>query len=356
MPGRLGRWLRPVIKSVLREPGGEVVVPATRERIAKRYRLLAQETEPPRPDMLTKFIEGIEGSRAAVHTKEQPTHPTKQEQPRHPATKHEQPSPPPTKQEHPTHPPTKTKQEQVLFTSTSVIAAGSDTTSLAIATTLRYVVGNPQCYRKVQAEVDEAFESGRLKEPCAYAAGVKLEYLQACIKEALRLHPPISMSLPRVVPAGGDVIDGRFYAAGTIVGVAPFLLHRDTGIWGADAADFKPERWLDSGKPGDQERLKWQSRNFLSFGGGSRQCIGKNISMMEITKTLPRLFWHFSFRLPPIGDASGKYTRRLSPRGSDGSESIHEPWHVSSSWFLNAEELFMRVEARRPEELEDLLD
>lgn len=337
MPGRLGRWLRPVIKSVLREPGGEVVVPATRERIAKRYRLLAQETEPPRPDMLTKFIEGIEGSRAAVHTKEQSTRP-------------------PTKQEQPTPSPPPTKQEQVLFTSTSVIAAGSDTTSLAIATTLRYVVGNPQCYRKVQAEVDEAFETGRLKEPCAYAAGVKLEYLQACIKEALRLHPPISMSLPRVVPAGGDVIDGRFYAAGTIVGVAPFLLHRDTGIWGADAADFKPERWLDSGEAGDQERLKWQSRNFLSFGGGSRQCIGKNISMMEITKTLPRLFWHFSFRLPPIGDASGKYTRRLSPRGSDGSESIHEPWHVSSSWFLNAEELFMRVEARRPEELEDLLD
>lgn len=306
MPWKIGDWIRPLVRFILGEPGGEVIVPATSQRIATRYRLLSQGTEPSRPDMLSKFIEGIAG-------KQDPTQ----------------------------------KQGEVLFTSLSIVGAGSDTTSLALSATLRYVVGHPHCYLRLQQEVDEAFESGSLTEPCSYAAAVRLDYLQACIKEALRLHPPISMSLPRIVPSGGDIIDGRFFPAGTIVGVSPYLLHRNTDVWGADAAAFRPERWLDA----SEETIKTQARNFFSFGGGARQCIGRNISMMEITKALPRLLWHFQFDLLP-----GLTTRHLSPRSTEGVHSEHEPWHVSSGWFLNAEELIMQVRARRPEELEDLLE
>lgn len=238
-------------------------------------------------------------------------------------------------------------KDQVLFTSTSVIAAGSDTTASSLSSTLRFLAGHPRVYARVQQEVDEAFEMSRISEPTEYNAAVKLDYLQACIKEALRLHPPISMSLPRIVPPGGDVIDGIFYAGGTIVSVSPYIVHRDVSIWGDDAAEFKPERWLNV----DEDQRRHLERNFFSFGGGSRQCIGKNISMMEITKTLPRLLWHFKFAIPEDSRA----LRELPGRSTTGRYSDKEPWHVSSSWFLNAEELYLDVVARRPDDRDQIL-
>lgn len=303
MPSFVNQQARKAFKYFLNEPGGEVIAAATRTRIDARYQLLSEGKEPLRNDMLGKFVQA----------------------------KNEDGSP--------------YTQRQVLATATSVIAAGSDTTAVSLSSTLRYLVGNPRAYERVQQEVDQAFETGRVSEPSAYNAAVKLEYLQACIKETLRLHPPISMSLPRLVPPGGDVIDGHFYPGGTIVGVSPYIVHRDRSIWGQDALEFKPERWLNI----NEEQRRHLERNFFSFGGGARQCIGKNISMMEITKTLPRLLWHFDF------SPSATAQRRKPGRGSGGRFAPDEPWHVSSSWFLNAEELYLDVRARRPDERDAIL-
>lgn len=297
-PGVMGP-MRKLLKRFFDEPGPEVIGIHTKTRIDRRFALLAEGKEAERPDMLTKFIDAKNPDGTLC------------------------------------------TPMQVTFNSSSVIAAGSDTTALALAATLRYLVANPRCYARVQAEVDEAFENGKLTEPCMYAAAVKLNYLQACAKEALRLHPPISMSLPRLVPKEGDVIDGRFYPGGTTVSISPFVLHRDPKIWGADANEYRPERWTD-GKGGEEERKNLE-RNFFTFGGGSRICIGKNISLMEITKALPRLLWHFNFQasVRPEGWVG---------RDSDGSTGAHIPWYVTSSWFLNAEHLHLDVSLRRPDE------
>jgi cytochrome P450 len=310
LPPCLGDIGRKAFKFVLKEPGSEVIGTSTRDRVTSRYTLLREGQEPLRPDMLAKFVEAkkSDGSRLS--------------------------------------------QDEVLYTATSVIAAGSDTTSLALASTIRYLLANPQAYEKLQREVDEAFEHGRLSEPCSYAAAVKLPYLQACVKEALRLHPPISMSLPRVVPPEGDFIDGRFYPGGTIVSISPYVIHRDVNIWGQDAREYRPERWLEAEK--SEEQRKDLERNFFSFGGGSRQCIGKNISIMEVTKCLPRLLWHFHFQATPRGRIDSPHT--LRGRGDDGKWNEGEPWHVTSSWFLNAEQLWVDIRARRSDELEMLID
>lgn len=297
-PGVMGP-MRKLLKRFFDEPGPEVIGIHTKTRIDRRFALLAEGKEAERPDMLTKFIDAKNPDGTLC------------------------------------------TPMQVTFNSSSVIAAGSDTTALALAATLRYLVANPRCYARVQAEVDEAFENGKLTEPCMYAAAVKLNYLQACAKEALRLHPPISMSLPRLVPKEGDVIDGRFYPGGTTVSISPFVLHRDPKIWGADANEYRPERWTD-GKGGEEERKNLE-RNFFTFGGGSRICIGKNISLMEVTKALPRLLWHFKF------EASARPEGWVG-RDSDGTTGPHIPWYVTSSWFLNAEHLHLDVSLRRPDE------
>lgn len=80
------------------------------------------------------------------------------------------------------------------------------------------------------------------------------------MREAMRLHPAVSMSLERVVPAGGTTICDVTLPAGTVVGVNPAVVHYDTDIYGPDAANFRPERWLES----SEEQLKAMNRSFLA--------------------------------------------------------------------------------------------
>jgi cytochrome P450 len=134
------------------------------------------------------------------------------------------------------------------------------------------------------------------------------------IKEAMRLHPAVMMSLPRLIPQGGSVLCGYKIPAGTEVGMNAAVIHYNTEIYGEDAATFSPERWLDS----DPETIRVMDRMlmtvciFLSFysffirerktansnvspqfGRGSRDCIGKNIALMEIGKLVPQLLRKF---------------------------------------------------------------
>lgn len=61
----------------------------------------------------------------------------------------------------------------------------------------------------------------------------------------MRLYPGIGAPLQRVVPEGGRVIAGRFYRSGTLVGMLPHLIHQDPRAYGGDAAQWRPERWLE---------------------------------------------------------------------------------------------------------------
>ena len=96
-----------------------------------------------------------------------------------------------------------------------------------------------------------------------------LPYLEAVIKEGLRMFGPIPMSLPRLVPAGGRVVDGVHLPGGTIVSCQPYTLHRlDEAIW-PDPEEFLPERWLVPEGAAERNQL------FFAFAAGGRGCIGK---------------------------------------------------------------------------------
>ena len=68
----------------------------------------------------------------------------------------------------------------------------------------------------------------------------------------MRLHPGVGMPLQRVVPPGGLVIGGRFYRAGTLVGMSAVDTHLDSRAYGDDAAEWRPDRWLE----GDRTELE----------------------------------------------------------------------------------------------------
>lgn len=75
-----------------------------------------------------------------------------------------------------------------------------------------------------------------------------MPYLNVVIKEALRIHPAVGFPLPRYVPKSGLLLNGNYFAPGTIVGVNAVHIHQHEEIFGKDCQQFRPERWLEADK------------------------------------------------------------------------------------------------------------
>nr|POE72189.1 cytochrome p450 monooxygenase [Quercus suber] len=158
---------------------------------------------------------------------------------------------------------------------TSNIFAGSDTTAISTRAIIYYLLKNPECKHKFVQEIDDRKAQGKLSDPVKLSEAEKMPYLQAVMYEALRLHPAVGMSLPRVTPEGGATIAGRYIPAGTVIGANPWVVHRSEEVYGEDVEAFRPERWLTEDN-GDMHRF------FFAFGSGARMCLGRNISWMEM--------------------------------------------------------------------------
>jgi cytochrome P450 len=104
----------------------------------------------------------------------------------------------------------------VLSMASSNIFAGSDTTGISIGAVMYNLCKYPQCKQKLLKEIDETIRREGLDKykNMPFDAGFALPYLQACIYEALRMHPAVGMSLPRVVPQNGFKVEGVFLPSG----------------------------------------------------------------------------------------------------------------------------------------------
>jgi len=172
----------------------------------------------------------------------------------------------------------------------TAIFAGGDTTAIAMRTVVYHLCKNPAAKAKLQAEIDTAQEKGRLSPNITYAEALKLPYLIAVVKEAMRVHPSIALTFPRHVPKGGREICGHFFTEGCRVGVNPYALHYDQSIFGKDAEEYNPDRWF-------REDGNNMDRYMFQFGSGARTCIGKNIALAEIYRFIPQFFRQFDIEL-----------------------------------------------------------
>jgi cytochrome P450 len=141
------------------------------------------------------------------------------------------------------------------------LAAGIDTT------------GDALCFLMYQLSLPESsYAQDKLREELNQGKDKSLDdliYLDAVIKEGLRCFPPIPMSQPRYVPAGGRIIDGYCIPAGTIASCQAWSVHRLNEVIYVDGDKFLPERWINVKENLDMNRL------FFAFGGGGRGCIGR---------------------------------------------------------------------------------
>jgi cytochrome P450 len=94
------------------------------------------------------------------------------------------------------------------------IGAGSDTTGISLSAVLYYLLKNPGCMDKLRGEITAFGKDGKLSESPTYKQSQDMPYLQAVLKEALRLHPAVGQPLERIVPEGGATVDGKYFAQG----------------------------------------------------------------------------------------------------------------------------------------------
>ena len=152
---------------------------------------------------------------------------------------------------------------QVISYSLTNVFAGSDTTAISLRSVFYYLLKNYDILKKVVQEIDEVVrDRDCCQHPISFAESNRMAYLQAVLKEAMRMHPAVGLLLERSVPKDGCIIAGTWLPGGTIVGISPWVMHRDRQVFGEDADVFRPERWLEA----DSDRLKMMDRSFMAVG------------------------------------------------------------------------------------------
>ena len=190
------------------------------------------------------------------------------------------------------HPDVVSELQLITNTMTNVIAA-SDTASAALTASTDQVLKHPDIYAKFQAEIDgKAFNY-----PVSYTEANALPYLDAVIKEVLRIFPIVGIERERKVgPTGLVLPSGQRFPPGTIVGVNAWPLHRDKTVFGQIADEFVPERWLrqeDGSEKEFETRIEGRVAYNFDLGAGPRACLGRYTASLEVYKVLATLFGLF---------------------------------------------------------------
>nr|BED42971.1 cytochrome P450 monooxygenase [Trametes versicolor] len=194
--------------------------------------------------------------------------------------------------------------EELVAQMSTFILGGMDTTSNALSRILHLLAQHPAVQDKLRAEIAEACEG----EDLAYDELVKLPYLEAVCRETLRLYAPVQFinrsaakdtTLPLLKPI--RTLDGSAMTEVPVPRGTMVLLHltgcnTNKDLWGDDAEEWKPERWLGKVPPAvDDARVPGVYSNLMTFSGGGRACIGFKFSQLEMKVVLAVLLSAFKF-------------------------------------------------------------
>jgi cytochrome P450 len=174
-------------------------------------------------------------------------------------------------------------EEQVSDETLTLMLAGFETTANALSWAWWLLDQNPDAAHRLRQEIEAVLGV----EPATYDDVARLPYTMAVIAETMRLRPPAWM-LEREVREPIQ-IGGFDAAAGTTVLMSPWILHHDKRSWGADADDFRPDRWINAGGGFDPSAPGQPRGAYLPFGAGSRICIGESFAWTEAVLVLATL-------------------------------------------------------------------
>lgn len=238
----------------------------------------------------------------------------------------------------------KQEEDSVKFTAFSLYAGGADTTVSSIATFFLVMTLHPEVQRTAQEEIDRVIGTGRLP---TFADRENLPYVEAVVKEALRMHPIAPMGLPHVTTAD-DVCEGYLIPKGAMILPNIWWFTHDPAVYPQPEV-FDPSRFLGPDPCPDP-------RNHV-FGYGRRICPGKQLADLSVWLTIARSLAVFDIKKgvddtgkeiepelsfsPGIISHPSPFKATITPRSSIHEDLIRQiekqhPWEKSSADDLEA--------------------
>ncbi|XP_058107399.1 cytochrome P450 76T24-like [Magnolia sinica] len=170
---------------------------------------------------------------------------------------------------------------------TDIFIAGTETSSTAVEWAMAELLHNPNAMAKARFELKETIGLGQQVEESDI---IRLPYLQAVVKETLRLHPPAPLFPRRTI---ADVeIHGFSIPKNTWAAMNVWAIGRDPDVW-ADPSSFFPERFL-----GSDIDFKGQDFELIPFGSGRRICPGLPLAFRMVHLILASFLHSFNWKLP----------------------------------------------------------
>uniref|UniRef100_R7W4G5 Flavonoid 3',5'-hydroxylase 1 n=1 Tax=Aegilops tauschii TaxID=37682 RepID=R7W4G5_AEGTA len=209
----------------------------------------------------------------------------------------------------------KLNREGVKAFTQDLIAGGTESSAVTVEWALSELLKKPEVLAKATEELDRVVGRGRWVTEKDMPS---LPYVDAIVKETMRLHPVAPMLVPRLSREDTS-INGYDIPAGTRVLVMVWSIGRDPELWEAPE-EFMPERFL-----GSRLDVKGQDYELLPFGSGRRMCPGYSLGLKVIQVSLANLLHGFTWRLPDGVELSMEEIFGLSTPRKFPLEAVMEP-------------------------------
>ena len=169
------------------------------------------------------------------------------------------------------------------------VAAGHHTTMSALSWTVLFLCQHPHVQTRLREEIHTNLPSLGSESPITAADVDSLPYLNAVCNESLRVRSPITVTVREA--AQPTSLLGQYVPKGTAIVICPHWINTAPDMWGPDAAEFKPERWM-----GEKKRQS-EANCMLTFLDGPRTCIGQGFARSEMKCSVAALVGSFSMEL-----------------------------------------------------------
>ncbi|TGO17082.1 hypothetical protein BTUL_0021g00820 [Botrytis tulipae] len=170
------------------------------------------------------------------------------------------------------------------------LSAGRDTTAQALTWAFYLLMRHPRVMDSVRQEAAYLTKENPRRQSITYKP-TTVPYIMAVFYEALRLYPPVPFEIKQCEQAT-TLPDGTFLPKHAVLVWCPWAMNRSRLIWGEDADDFRPERWLDDGVI-----ISKTAFEYPVFNGGSRTCLGKKMAEAVAAQVIATLVVNFNISL-----------------------------------------------------------
>jgi len=213
----------------------------------------------------------------------------------------------------------------------TLVIAAQGTTSRTLSRIIHLLCLHPEKQDRLRAEILAAYAAHGESD---YDQLNDMPYLDAVMRETMRAYTTVPLMARRatedavlpvyepIIGRDGMVINEIHVPKGTLVHIAISAINVDEGIWGPDAKEWKPERWLEP-LPDSVEKARVPGilSHQMTFLAGNRSCIGFKFAQLEIKVTLAVLLSNFKFALSDVAEIEWYFFGQLLPhvKGQPGT-------------------------------------